>query len=149
MKFQRKCKHGRVICSECVVVTDSAKRLSDAVSLILTANDLDEVARSWIAVALADGSTDYVLYPSRQQAISHQANEFHFTYLCLKQCLGGMSNKDAQLWLDVHRHAYDNGLRLSDPDAPDLIFPQGREQTVTRPVFPVLDPIRAFRRNRG
>jgi hypothetical protein len=141
-----RCKHNRTICAECVKITDSAKRLSDAINLILSANDLDEVARSWIAVALMDGSTDYTLYPSRQLAINHQANEFHFTYLNLRNCLNGMSQKDAQLWLDVHRHAYDNGLRLSDPDTPDLIFPQAKEQHITRPIFPVIDPLKAFRR---
>lgn len=150
MTFKRRCKHNRTICAECVVVTDSAKRLSDAINLILTANDLDEVARSWIAVALADGSTDYTLYPSRKDAISHQANEFHFTYLCLRQCLGGMSAKDAQLWLDVNRHAYDNGMRLSDPDSPDMIFPQAKEQRITKPIFPlIVDPLIAFRRKHG
>lgn len=142
------CKHRRKICAECVKVTDSGKRLSDAINVILVGNSLDEIAHSWIAVALADGSTNYTLYPSRQDAINHQANEFHFTYLCLRNCLGGMSAKDAQLWLDVHREAYDHGLRLSDPDSPDMILPQAKEQKITRPIFPVLDPLIAFRRRK-
>jgi hypothetical protein len=142
------CKHKRVICAECATVTDSAKRLSDAISLILVTHEFDEVKNSWIAIALVDGSTDYTLYPSRESAIKHQANEFHFTYLSLRNCPAGMSKKDAQLWLDVHRHAYDKGLRLADPDSPDMIFPQAKESHITKPVFPVLDPIAAFRRRK-
>jgi hypothetical protein len=122
--------------------------LSDAINLILTANTIDEIANSWIAVAMADGSTDYALYPSKAVAIAHQANEFHFSYLCLRNCLAGMKPKDAQLWLDVHRHAYNKGLRLADPDSPDMILPQAKESHITKPIFPVLDPIAAFRRRK-
>jgi len=76
-----------------------------------------------MAFALAEGATDHVIYPSKAEAIAHQSNEFLFMYVCLRGCAAGMSEKDAQLYLEVHRDAYDNGMRLAEPEAPSLIMP--------------------------
>jgi len=79
-----------------------------------------------MAFALADGTTDHVVYPSKREAIAHMSDEFKYCYVHMRACLGGMPPKDAQLWLELHREAYDAGLRLADPDAPQLIFPVAR-----------------------
>lgn len=131
MADRQLCKHNRSICSDCVVVTDAAKRMSEAVGLAILANPPEVTSKGWMAFALADGSTDHVVYPSKAEAIAHQHNEFYFAYVNLGQCLGAMPVKDAQIWLDVHREAHDHGLRLTDPNI-NLIMPQAREQRITR-----------------
>lgn len=127
------CKHKRRICGECVVITDAAKRLSDSVSTLRVFAHPDEYARGWIAISIADGSTDYIIHASKAACVAYQSNEFRYAYLCLRQTFAGMSAKDAQLWLDVHRHVYDKGGRLTDPA--QLIMPQGREQFITRRTY--------------
>lgn len=127
-----KCKHGRPVCAECVVITDAAKRMSDGTKLIATTTTFMERAHGWIAVALADGSVDYNLYPSKAAAVAHQSNEFLYAYLCLRNSPGGMSPKDAQIWLDLHRYMYDNGYRLTGERT--VIMPQAREHLITHPV---------------
>lgn len=127
----KRCEHNLVICSRCVVVTDAAKRMSEAIGLAIVFNPPDVTKRGWMAFALADGNTDHVVYPTKQAAIDHQSNEFLYAYLCLQNVLGGIPVKDAQIWLDLHRHVYDSGGRLTDPDT-SLIMPLGREQRITR-----------------
>lgn len=125
------CKHGKRICVQCVVISDAAKRMSEAVGLAIIANPPEVTSKGWMAFALADGQTDHVIYPSKAAAIAHQHDEFRYAYLNLAQCLGAMPLKDAQIWLDVHRQAYDGGLRLTDPNT-SIIMPQGRDQRITR-----------------
>jgi hypothetical protein len=79
-----------------------------------------------MAFALADGQTDHTVYPSKSAAVDHQSNEFLYMYVCLRSCPSGMPERDAQLFLDVHREAYDNGMRLSEPESPSLIMPIAR-----------------------
>lgn len=125
------CKHGRPVCSECVVVTDAARRFADGVNAICAFTKLEDRSHKWLAITLADGSVDSSLYPSKAQAIAHQSNEFHHAYICMDGVQGGLSPRDAQLWLDLHRHIYDNGGRLTDPHR-DIIMPLGRDQKITR-----------------
>jgi hypothetical protein len=121
-----KCKHGRAVCAECAVVTDAAKRISDAINLARVFHTWEELKTGWMAFALADGATDNVVYPSKAVAINHMSNEFLYAYVHLGGCLMGMSAKDAQIWLDLHRHMYDSGFRLADPGPVVPIFPVAR-----------------------
>jgi len=130
----QRCKHGLVICEKCVVITDAAKRVHDAIGIAITFHTIEEISRGWMAFALADGQTDHTIYPSKVEAIRHQSDEFRYMYVSLARCIGGMSAKDAQLFLDVHRQAYDGGMRLTDPDNA-IMMPQGREQLITRPTY--------------
>lgn len=120
------CKHGRRICSQCVVISDAAKRISDRINLHLTFTPFDQLANGWMAFALADGDTDGTVYPSKSDAIRHQRNEFLYMYIAFRNLLGGASPKDCQLLLDFHRHAYDNNMRMAEPEAPQLIMPLAR-----------------------
>ena len=76
-----------------------------------------------MAFALEDGQTDHVVYSSKADAIAHMSDEFRYCYVHMRGCFAGMPPRDAQLWLELHREAYDAGMRLSDPDAPTLIMP--------------------------
>lgn len=129
-----KCRHDRVVCSECITIGDDAKRFSDGVNLICQFSPFAERSRSWVAIKLADGQVDLNLYPSKKIAICHQGNEFLCAYLCLRNVIGGLSPKDAAIWLQLHRYMYDQGTRLADPDERSIIMPLGYDQMFTRPV---------------
>ncbi len=124
----KKCKHGNVVCSRCAVVTDAAKRMSDRINLHLTFTPFEELKNGWMAFALADGDTDGVIYPSKSEAIRHQRNEFLYMYVAFRNMFGGCKPLDMQLYLDMHRHAYEQGGRLHEPEAPQLIRPLARGQ---------------------
>lgn len=142
---EERCEHNLVLCSKCVVITDAARRMADAVNLAIISNPPEVTRRGWMAFALQDGNTDHVVYPSKQAAVSHQHNEFYFCYLNLARCMGGTNVKDMQIFLNVHRHAYSHGGGMTDPRT--LIMPQGREQRITRPLIdPTQGPHKFFRR---
>ena len=71
----------------------------------------------WLAVNLQDGSTDGTLYDTKREAVRHQLDEFMCAYFCFRNCLGGITPKEAMIWLDWVRKAYDAGFRMPDPDA--------------------------------
>lgn len=120
------CKHGNTICSRCIVVTDAGKRISEGIRLAITFHVWEEIKNGWMAFALSDGQTDHTVYPSRQDAIRHQSDETRFLYIALRSCPSGMPEKDAEIFLEVNRHAYDASMRLSEPEAPQLIMPISR-----------------------
>ncbi len=128
------CKpHGRKVCYDCVFVTDAAKRAFDIVRSYCHFVDYDTRIGSWVALRLEDGGSDGTLYPSKREAIRHQAHEQQCAYFSYRGAPEGFSSqKDAAVWLEFHRHAYDAGMRLPDPDdahgGPDLILPTTSEQ---------------------
>ena len=60
--------------------SDAAKRFSDWYNLHRAAG-----SRGWIAVALADGSTDGVVYDTRHAAVAHQWPRERWYFYCLLQ----------------------------------------------------------------
>jgi len=120
-----RCKHGMAVCARCVVVTDAAKRMSDHINARVAFTPPDELFHNpYMAFALADGSTDGVLYPTKADAVSHQSNEYRYCYFSFRSAMAGANPKDCQLFLDVHRHTYEQGGRLTAPE--DLIMPQAK-----------------------
>lgn len=109
--------------------TDAAKRVADAHNLHLLAGSAykpnPHVGRV-IAVALADGRSDGVLYDSQAAAVRHQRhNEVWFAYLRITN--GGMTVCDAESFLRTHRLFYEAGWRLpdaGDPDGGRVVIPQ-------------------------
>lgn len=93
--------------------SDAARRCSDAVNLHVSALGFD-ARRKWVAVRLADGSSDGVLYDTRRDAVRHQPNERLAAYVRIAP--GGMSVCAAESFLSFNRRAYDAGFRLTDPD---------------------------------
>lgn len=131
-----KCVHNMVICSQCVEVKDAGRRMSEAIQLAVVFHPFEERIHSFMAFALSDGSTDHSLYPSKNAAIDHQhGREQDYAYLCLRNFPGGCKPKDAQLILELHRYAYDQGGRFYDRDSPSLIMPIDRRQKITRKTF--------------
>lgn len=132
MADNSRCPHGNRICSVCVVVSDAAKRCADIINAYATFVPFEHRVRCWVAIRLSDGGSDGTLYESRRDAVRHQSDEKLCAYFTYRNSPHGMKPKDAQLWLDYHRAAYDAGFRLPDPDhqtgGPDLIMPLPWEQ---------------------
>jgi hypothetical protein len=115
------CPHGLRVCRKCAIVEDSGRRMSELISIMVASHPWDEIINSWMAIRLADGSSDNVLYESREAAIAHQPDERWCLYVFMRNCQGGIKPLDAQLMINLHRQVYDAGGRLSDPVAPSLI----------------------------
>jgi hypothetical protein len=127
-------RHQRKVCYDCAVVSDSAKRAYDIVNAYVAYIPHEQRIRSFIAIRLADGGSDGQLYDSKREAVRHQLDESHCAYFTYRDSPNGFANpKEAQVFLDWHRMAYDNGFRLADPDkksgGDDLIMPLTQEHT--------------------
>jgi hypothetical protein len=117
------CRHGLKVCTQCVIVTDVAKRISDTINLHMTFNNVWDIKDCWMAFRLADGTSDNVLYPSREDAIAHQAYPSRCCYFAVRGAMGGVNPRDCQLWLEMERNAADARLALHEENAPRLIIP--------------------------
>jgi hypothetical protein len=94
--------------------SDAAKRVSDTYNLHRMADPFNSHGK-WIAVALADGTSDQVLYDTKQQAILHQGhNEQYYAFVGIAPHT--MTVCEAETFLRTVRTLYDRGLRLADPD---------------------------------
>lgn len=94
--------------------SDAAKRISDTYNLHRLADFYGSMGK-WFAAALHDGRTDNVLYDKKREAVLHQHhNEQLYTFICIGPAQ--MTPCEAEVMLKVARMAYDNGLRLTDPD---------------------------------
>ena len=118
-----KCRHGLRICNDCIKIDDAAKRMSHDINSLVTFNNPFDLRKCWIAVRLADGGFDGNLYATREEAIRHQHDERYCAYVWMGNMLAGAKPLDCAIFLEYHRQAYDNGMRLHEPEAPQLIMP--------------------------
>lgn len=126
------CIHGRNLCSNpgCTVITDAAKRCYDEIREIVEDTDYSTrtITHSWVAIRLSDGGTDKTCYDRKQAAVQHQLHEQLCAYMSFRNAPNGFASPlEAQIFLNWNRQAYDNGMRMPDPDdasgGPDLIMP--------------------------
>ena len=103
--------------------SDAAKRASDAINLHLATVDWDTARMGWVAIRMSDGGTDGNLYFSKQSAIKHQMHEQQCCYIALRNLIAGATPRDMEIFLRWNREAYNAGLRIGDPDAPDMLMP--------------------------
>ena len=92
--------------------SDAAKRISDTYALHRIADPYGNMG-SWFAVALADGTTDNVLYDSKRDAIRHQHHNENF-YTFIQIVPASFSACEGEVMLKVARMLYDAGGRQSD-----------------------------------
>ena len=126
--------------------TDAAKRVSDGVNLHMLASDAgwawDNVKGRFMAFRLENGATDGVLYDSKRDAVRHQSDEMLCMYIKLHG--GAMTVCEAEIMLKIHRQAYSNGFRLTDPDAKN----GGRDIIPRMATDKALNQIRTLNRGR-
>lgn len=92
--------------------SDAAKRIVDIYNMHRVADPYGNIG-FWMACALIDGSSDNVLYESKQAAIRHQHhNENYYTFIQIVPST--MTPCEAEVMLKVARMAYDKGWRITD-----------------------------------
>lgn len=117
------CRHGAAICPQCIAIDDASKRMADNINALVTFTPAWELRTKWLAIRLSDGGYDGTLYDSRDAAIDHQLDERFCAYVCMATMLQGAKPLDCAIFLEYHRQAYDAGMRLHEPEAPQLIMP--------------------------
>jgi hypothetical protein len=120
--------------SELYALQEAGKRMADALNLQLIVNGIAVTGR-WMAFALADGSSDNVLYDTRADAIRHQRHQTlaHYEQMRPKS----WSDGECAFSLHYARAAYDAGWR-PEPEAPAPIMPVRNEDKASN--------LRQFRR---
>jgi hypothetical protein len=96
--------------------SDAARRICDTYTLHRLADPIGNIGR-WFAVAIADGTTDNVLYDSKADAIRHMHHNEYF-YAFVQIVPSQMSVCDAELFLSGVRKTYDARKALMDRDHP-------------------------------
>jgi hypothetical protein len=105
------------------VYSDAARRCSDTIRTHIVAG----MAGRWCAIRLSDGGSDGVVYDTRADAVGHQLHEQQCAYVLIPY--DDMSPRAAEAYLRFHRSVYDAGMRLVDPERPNigLVLPHGAE----------------------
>lgn len=129
------CSHGRKICSDCILIDDSAKRAYDTVRLHVQFATWEERVQGepYVALRLSDGGSDGRRYATKRDAVRAQLHEQQCAYFSFRNAPNGFgSYRDAAIFLAFNRAAYDAGMRLPDPDdahgGPDLVMPAPAEK---------------------
>lgn len=97
--------------------------MADTINLTLISQPWDMLARTWMVFRLDNGESDNVKYESKADAVAHQLEEKWFCYFCMRRALGGVTARDCQLFINMHRYVYDSGGAASfiEPDV-DMII---------------------------
>ena len=95
---------------------EAGRRASDTVNQYIAFYSVWDIRNKWLAFRLADGSYDGALYDTKRDAVRHQPDEKLCAYFCFRNCLTGTKPKDMAIYLAFNREAYDNGMRMPDPD---------------------------------
>jgi hypothetical protein len=96
------------------VHSDVAKRLHDIYMMHRMADPIGNIGK-WFAVAIADGTTDNILYDTRGDAVRYQHhNEMYSAYVQVVP--GEISICDAELFMSGVRKTYQARKALMDRD---------------------------------
>jgi hypothetical protein len=99
-----------------VDLVEAGKRASDTLNDMLAHHGWWDIKSKWMAFALADGSSDGVLYDNKKDCVRRQRNEFHFAYICFIGLAQGATPKECAVFIKFNRDAYRAGFRMPDPD---------------------------------
>lgn len=94
--------------------TDAAKRVADTWNLHRI-GDSNAAVRKWFAARMDDGTSDHVLYDSKQDAVRHQHHDEQF-YAYLRIMPFTLTPCESEVYLVGARKLYDAGMRMADPD---------------------------------
>lgn len=96
--------------------SDAAKRIWETYNLHRLADPIGNIGH-WFACAIADGTTDNILYATKQDAIRHQHhNEEYYAYVQIVPTQMGIC--DAELFLSGVRKTYEARKSLMNRDHP-------------------------------
>lgn len=104
---------------EIAELAECGKRMHDAVNQVLTDFHPWTLKDSWLAFKLEDGSVYGGKHPAifdGLPAARKHTDEWKYCYFAFRSCLGGISVKDCEIFIDFHRQARDANARQSDPN---------------------------------
>lgn len=111
--------------AEIAELAECGKRMSDVVNQVVTDFIPWDIKNCWLAFKLEDGSSadgrSPTLYDSLPAAKKH-TDEWKCCYMALRCFLGGISAKDCEIFIDVHRQGRAVNMAQTDPDK-TLIMP--------------------------
>jgi hypothetical protein len=115
--------------------------MSDHINSRIVFNSVWDIRNCWMAFRLEDGWSDGNLYDSKEDAIKHVSSYQYYAFFCFRNCMAGSTPRDCQIWLDLHRHAYEHGGLLTDPDIPGggpqiIVSTKGYDHLTFRPARP-------------
>jgi len=106
--------HDRSCPSKAFNHSDAAKRVADQWNLHRIGDPYGAIGK-WFAVRLDDGTSDSVLYDTKQDAVKHQHHNEQF-YAFLKIVPFTITPCEAEVYLASARNLYKAGMRMPDPD---------------------------------
>lgn len=116
--------------------------MADAINMYRLNMPWEFVKDKWMAFKLADGTSDGVLYDTKQDAVRHQFHEFQCCYVALLSLMGGATAHGCAIFMNFTRDAYDAGFRLPDPNdvtgGRDVVPTAARIDAVRNIIRPVL-----------
>lgn len=115
-----------VLTPDQAALMDAGRRLAEAHNLALMCGGQGR----WIAGRLSDGGTDGKVYDTRPDAIRAQLHETQCLYVCVIPT--PMPPAEAAQLILITRNAYDAGFRITGPDDPRSIIPEGRRPSWMR-----------------
>jgi hypothetical protein len=102
--------------------------MSDKINNVRMSSDWDTVKDGWMAFALQDGTSDGVVYDNRDDAIRHHRNRAKkYFFVTLRQCIHGMSSREATMMLAMVRVQSERGRYHPETDRSEPITPLTRE----------------------
>ncbi len=121
-----------------VELFDAGRRAADAINKHIHNQGWWEIRHKWIAIRIADGTSDGVLYDTKRDAVRHQHDEFTCAYLCYKGLAQGAKDTDAAILIKFHRDMYKAGFRMPDRDnrfgGPDAVMSTQRNDWYRRTI---------------
>jgi len=107
---------GNIICRH-MEVNDAGQRMSDTVQNVRHAADWDDIKNGWMAFRLEDGYSDGTIYDNKNDAVWYMRNKASkYFYLTLRNCMHGLSPKEATLILAMTRVQSERGRYNPVPD---------------------------------
>lgn len=98
-------------------INDVGKRAADHINIHLFAHDWSQIRDKWLAISLADGSSDGHIYENASEAARHQRFEQQCWYVCFRGIgPAGAAIREASICIQFWRDAYQAGVRFVDPD---------------------------------
>lgn len=115
---------------------EAGARAAHIIRQHLTDLDRDTVRTSTVAIRLADGGSDGVVYDNRRDAVRHQARPDDCVYLRLRDFLLRCDAPMLTMIIAYRRIARDRGMPNADRDhrtgGPELINPLTRADMLTQ-----------------
>ena len=105
---------------------EAGKKIADAINLRLSFNNPMDLNGKWMAFDLNDGSTKGDLYDSLPDA-KRMTDEFKTAYFAMVGVLGGVTPKDAAIYLEFCREARDANLGHKDPNTQAFLSTHGAD----------------------